>query len=339
MTHIQDLFFVAEISANHNGDIKRAYRLIELAASAGATAVKLQTYTADSMTLDLPEFSVSSEHPLWSKKNLYELYKEAQTPWDWHKELFNYARSLGLIPFSSPFDKSAVDFLETLDCPMYKIASLETGDLELISYVAKTMKPVIISTGASELSEIQEAVEAAINAGNENISLLVCTSSYPASASEAHVKRIKTLANSFNVQIGISDHTLGVGVSIAAIAMGATIIEKHLTIKRSEGGLDSTFSMEPIEFELLVSEGKKAYESLGNEEWKIQNSEKESRNLRRSLFIVKDVKVGDFATIENVRAIRPNGGTPPKYINNVIGKKFNDNYKAGTPVKIEYLQQ
>ena len=337
MVEFDDLFFVAEISANHLGMVERAHKLIDCAAQGGASAIKLQTYTAESMTLNLPEFSVSSNHELWSHKNLFELYKEACTPREWHKELFVHAREIGLIPFSSPFDCSAVDFLESLSCPIYKIASLETGDLELISYAAQTMKPIIISTGATELSEIREAVETALKTGNSNISLLVCTSSYPAIPAESHLKRIIKLSEEFNLRIGISDHTLGIGVSVAAIALGATIVEKHLTFDRSEGGHDAAFSMEPEEFKNLVIEGRTAYEALGNSEWNIQDSERESRRLRRSLYVVKDVKKGDLATSENIRAIRPNGGTPPKILKSMLGKKFLIDVAAGTPANLNQV--
>ena len=337
MVEFNDLFFVAEISANHLGIVERAHKLIDFAAQGGANAIKLQTYTAESMTLNLPEFSVSSNHELWGEKNLFDLYKEACTPREWHHELFVHARERGLIPFSSPFDCSAVDFLESLSCPIYKIASLETGDLNLISYAAQTMKPIIISTGASELSEIREAVEAALETGNPNISLLVCTSSYPAIPAESHLKRIVTLSEEFNLRIGISDHTLGIGVSVAAIALGATIVEKHLTFDRSEGGHDAAFSMQPEEFKNLVTEGRTAYQALGNSEWKIQDSERESRRLRRSLYVVKDVKKGDLATSENIRAIRPNGGTPPKILKSMLGKKFLIDVAAGTPANLNQV--
>ena len=256
-------FYIAEISANHNGSLLRAKSLIKLAAEAGANAVKLQTYRADTMTLDLPEFGVSKSHELWGGYSLFKLYEEAQTPWEWHKELFELARSLNITPFSTPFDLTAVDFLEGLNCSMYKIASLETGDVDLISYVASKGKPIIISTGASTLVEVEAAVEAAEKV-RDKLTLLVCTSSYPAEAADAHVNRILTLREKFGVDVGLSDHTLGIGVSVAAIALGATVIEKHLTIKRSDGGHDAAFSLEPDEFRLLVEEGNKAHAALGN---------------------------------------------------------------------------
>lgn len=265
------------------------------------------------------------------------MYQEAHTPWEWHSELFSHALSLGLIPFSSPFDSSAVEFLEKLNCPIYKIASLESGDLELIKEVGRTGKPTIISTGATQLDEIEEAVFAFLSTGNEDLTLLVCTSSYPAEPNEAHLNRISTLKNAFSVNVGISDHTLGIGVSIAAIALGATVIEKHITLKRSDGGHDSAFSMEPSEFEQLVLEGNNAKLSLGNLEWKIMDSESESRRLRRSLYVVSDVLMGEELSPINIRAIRPGAGLKPKYFNEVIGRKFNKNLKAGTPLSLEDL--
>ena len=330
-------FFVAEISANHLGNLERAHHLIEAAAGANANAVKFQTYTADTMTLNLDSLAVSANHALWGGKKLFDLYQEAHTPWEWHSELFSHALSLGLIPFSSPFDSSAVEFLEKLNCPIYKIASLESGDLELIKEVGRTGKPTIISTGATQLDEIEEAVSAFLSTGNEDLTLLVCTSSYPAEPNEAHLNRISTLKNAFSVNVGISDHTLGIGVSIAAIALGATVIEKHITLKRSDGGHDSEFSMEPSEFEQLVLEGNNAKLSLGNLEWKIMDSESESRRLRRSLYVVSDVLMGEVLSPINIRAIRPGAGLKPKYFNEVIGRKFNKNLKAGTPLSLEDL--
>ena len=330
-------FFVAEISANHLGNLERAHHLIEAAAGANANAVKFQTYTADTMTLNLDSLAVSANHALWGGKKLFDLYQEAHTPWEWHSELFSHALSLGLIPFSSPFDSSAVEFLEKLNCSIYKIASLESGDLELIKEVGRTGKPTIISTGATQLDEIEEAVSAFLSTGNEDLTLLVCTSSYPAEPNEAHLHRISTLKNAFSVNVGISDHTLGIGVSIAAIALGATVIEKHITLKRSDGGHDSEFSMEPSEFEQLVLEGNNAKLSLGNLEWKIMDSESESRRLRRSLYVVSDVLMGEVLSPINIRAIRPGAGLKPKYFNEVIGRKFNKNLKAGTPLSLEDL--
>ena len=325
--------YVAEISGNHLGSISRAKELIKAAAASGATAVKFQTYTADTMTLDLETFKVSSGHKLWGDKKLYDLYKEAHTPWEWHSELFDLCRSLNVVPFSSPFDFSAVDFLESLNVSMYKIASLETSDHALINRVAKTGKPMMISTGATEWQEIEDLVEVMKKTGNQNLTLLLCTSSYPADPVDAHLNRLKLLEKHFTVSVGLSDHTLGIGVSIAAIALGATVIEKHLTLNRSDGGPDSAFSLEPNEFKALVEEGNKALVSIGNSEWQITESEKESRRIRRTLYIVKNVKKGDLISSDNLRAIRPGAGCSPKYLSNLLGKYFAQDFALGTPME------
>ncbi len=332
--------FIAEVSANHLGSLDRAKDIVIAAAKAGSTSVKFQTYRADTMTLnlDLPDFRVSNEHPLWGGRTLYSLYEEAHTPWEWHKELFDLCRSLGVAPFSSPFDLTAVEFLESLGAPMYKIASLETGDHRLIKAVAETGKPLIISTGATEWNEIENLVDVVEKAGNKDLTLLVCTSSYPSDPVDAHLCRIETLKKSFGVKVGLSDHTLGIGVSIAAIALGATAIEKHLTLRRTDGGADGAFSMEPEEFALLVKEGSAAALALGNSEWSMQDSEKESRRLRRSLYIVRDVSTGEIITNENVRAIRPGGGCQPKFLQSMLGKKFKSNHSKGTPMNLEFLE-
>jgi N-acetylneuraminate synthase len=332
--------FIAEISANHLGDFERAKKLVRAAISSGATAVKFQTYTALTMTLDLDieEFKISSGHPLWGGKKLFELYEDAHTPWNWHGELFRICREANVIPFSSPFDLSAVDFLETLGAPMYKIASMETGDIPLIKRVAETGKPLIISTGATEWAEIEELVAVVEKAGNTDLTLLVCTSSYPSDPVDAHLRRIETLRNNFGVKVGLSDHTLGIGVSIAAIALGACVIEKHLTLRRSDGGADGAFSMEPEEFSMLVREGKSAHSALGNSDWSMQDSEKESRRLRRSLYIVQDVKGGDLVTNQNVRAIRPGNGCAPKLFSALLGKKFISDNRLGTPMSVDLVQ-
>jgi pseudaminic acid synthase len=331
--------FIAEISANHLGNLERAKKLVTAAIDAGATAVKLQTYTADTMTLNIDSdaFKISNDHELWGGRSLYDLYHEAHTPWSWHEELFELCRSRGVIPFSSPFDASAVDFLESLNVDMYKIASMESGDLPLIKRVARTGKPLIISTGATEFSEIEELVEEVRECGNTDLTLLVCTSSYPADPRDSHLSRIGTLRSQFGVKVGVSDHTLGVGVSIAAIAMGAVVVEKHLTLRRADGGADSAFSMEPEEFSQLVLEGNAAFDSIGNPEWRMALSESESRRLRRSLYVTKHVCAGDVVTTENVRAIRPNGGLAPKYFDEIIGRKFRHECNPGTPLDFSLL--
>ncbi len=330
--------FIAEVSANHLGSLKRALKIVESAANAGANAVKFQTYTAATMTLNIEQFSVSDGHALWGNRNLFELYEEAYTPWEWHRELFEYAKKLKLVPFSSPFDLSAVEFLESLDAPMYKIASLETGDHRLIKAVAETGKPLIISTGATMLNEIEELVSVVAKTGNKDLTLLVCTSSYPSDPIDAHLGRIETLRNKFGIKVGLSDHTLGIGVSIAAIALGATVIERHLTLRRSDGGPDGAFSLEPEEFSMLVKEGTAAAQALGKTEWRIQDSELESRRLRRSLYVVKDVEKGEIVSNENVRAIRPGGGCAPKMLDELIGKEFVSSQTLGTPMNPDLVR-
>jgi pseudaminic acid synthase len=332
------VLFIAEVSANHLGSLDRAKEIIVAAAKAGATAVKFQTYTADTMTLDIDEFKVSDDHELWGGRRLHSLYQEAHTPWEWHFELFALCRSLNVLPFSSPFDLAAIDLLESLDTPMYKIASLETGDHRLIRAVAETGKPLIISTGATEWKEIEEIVDVVQRTGNKDLTLLVCTSSYPSDPLDAHLNRIATLRNYFGVKVGLSDHTLGIGVSIAAIALGATAIEKHITLARADGGADGAFSMEPAEFATLVKEGTSAFQALGDSQWSMQDSERESRRLRRSLYIVKDVKAGDFVTHENVRAIRPGGGCAPKLLEQMLGQQFTEDYRVGTPMGTELIR-
>lgn len=339
MSEKSEVLYVAEVSANHLGSLSRAKEIVHAAAESGATAVKFQTYTADTMTLDIDEFSVSAGHELWGGRRLYDLYQEAHTPWEWHVELFSLARELELIPFSSPFDLTALDFLESIDTEIYKIASLETGDLRLIKAVAETGKPLIVSTGATEWAEIRECVEVVNSTGNRELTLLVCTSSYPASPKEAHISRLKTIKDEFGCNVGISDHTLGVGVSVAAIALGARVVEKHLTLKREDGGADAAFSLEPSEFASLVQEGNSALESLGDSKWSIRPSEHESRRLRRSLYIVENVQAGELINYSNLRAIRPGGGCAPKFLDDFIGKRFSKNAPAGTPMSFEFVEQ
>jgi len=338
---IQKPLFIAEISANHLGDFERAKNLVIAAIAAGATAVKFQTYTAETMTLDLniPEFRISDNHALWGGKKLYSLYENAHTPWEWHEELFKMCRDRNVIPFSSPFDITAVDFLESINAPMYKIASMETGDHNLIRKVAETGKPIIVSTGATELEEIDELVEVVRKSGNLDLTLLVCTSAYPANPVDANLNRMKFLSNRYEVKVGLSDHTLGIGVSIAAIALGAVVIEKHITIKRIDGGPDGAFSMEPHEFKQMVEEGNSAALSLGLESWSMQESERESRRIRRSLYVVRDVKAGELISDQNIRAIRPGGGAKPKFIHEFLGKRFRKDTVAGTPLDFLLVEE
>lgn len=335
----KSLFFVAEISGNHHGDLTRCLNLISQAKDAGANAVKFQSFSPDKMTLDLesPDFKVSRDHPLWGGKKLIDLYRKTHTPESWFPKLFEHSRSLDLIPFSTPFDCESVDYLESLGCSIYKIASLETGDLKLIEKVLLTGKPVLLSTGATYLDEIKEIWELAKKIKNTNLIFLLCTSAYPASPRDAHVSRLKLLKTEFGETVGISDHTLGIGTSIAAISLGATIIERHFTDSREKGGLDADFSLEPSEFKNLVIEGTAAHQSIGSKEWKISDSEAESRRLRRSLYICKNVTSGEIITKENIASIRPGGGLSPSYLDKVLGKKFNANYPIGTPLKFEQI--
>ena len=327
-------FVIAEMSGNHNGSLDRAIEIVDAVAKSGAHALKIQTYTADTITLDVdtPAFRLSEDHELWGSSRLYDLYEEAHTPWEWHAPIFEHAKKLGLVAFSSPFDETAVDFLEKLDVPLYKIASLEIVDIPLISYAASTGKPLIISTGTATISEIGEAVEAARVGGATDITLLVCTSSYPAKPEDANLNRLPVLANLFGTKVGISDHTMGIGVSIAATALGASVIEKHVTLDRKDGGVDSAFSLEPDELRMLVTESYSASQSLGSASRWTHAVESESLRFRPSLYITTDVKQGEVISPLNVRSVRPSGGLPPKEIGNVIGKVFRDDYLAGTPL-------
>ena len=329
-----DTKLIAEISGNHLGSLDLCKRLIHSAKESGATTVKLQTYKAETMTLPLSnkDFLISNDHKLWGGRSLYELYEEAHTPWEWHKELFELARDIGIEIFSSPFDKTAVDFLESLEISMYKIASMESGDIPLIKYVAKTQKPIIASTGSSTLEEIDELVEAVNSEGNKNLTLLLCTSAYPTPHNQVHLARMELLRERYSLPIGLSDHTLGNSTSLAAVAMGATVIERHFILDRSQGGPDSVFSLEPNEFNELSIQIKQIEESLGNRDWKIQPDESESRRLRRSLIISSDVKKGDLVTEKNVKSLRPAIGLEPKFFDSVIGKKFTSDFKCGHPL-------
>ena len=330
---------IAEISANHLGDLNIAKKLIYAAKDAGATHVKLQTYKADTMTLNLDsaDFSISKEHKLWGGRALYGLYEEAHTPWEWHKELFELSEELGIEIFSSPFDKTAVDFLENLDISMYKIASMESGDIPLIKYIAKTQKPIIASTGSSTLEEIDELVQAVQSEGNKNLTLLLCTSAYPTPQNQVHLARMDLLRERYNLPIGLSDHTLGNSASLAAVAMGATVIERHFILNRSQGGPDSAFSLEPNELRDLSNHIKQIEESVGNKLWEIQPDESESRRLRRSLIITVDVQKGDLISDSNVKSLRPNIGISPKFYGEVIGKRFNAAFSAGTALTLDKI--
>lgn len=327
-------FIVAEMSGNHNGDLGRALAIVDAAAESGAQAIKLQTYRADTITIDvdLPPFRIGENHQLWGGKNLYDLYGEAHTPWEWHETIFAHARECGLVPFSSPFDATAVDLLRDLDAPAYKIASLEIGDISLLREVARNGRPVIISTGAATLSDIDLAIRTIRAEGNDQIVVLGCTSSYPAPTSESNLRTIPVIRDAWRVVTGISDHTYGIGVSVAAVALGASVIEKHFTLARKDGGVDAEFSLEPPELQNLVSESTRAWEALGEVQFESTPGEVESLRLRRSLYVVKDVQAGDEVTALNVRSIRPSGGLEPVFLDTVIGRRFTRDVTRGTPL-------
>jgi pseudaminic acid synthase len=325
-------FIIAEMSGNHNQSLERALEIVDAAAGAGAHALKIQTYTPDTMTIDLEEreFYISDAKSLWVGTSLYKLYGEAYTPWEWHKPIFDRARELGMIPFSTPFDDTAVDFLEDLDVPCYKIASFENTDLPLIRRVAATGKPLIISTGMASVAELDESVRAAREAGCRDLILLKCTSTYPATAANTNILTIPHMRELFGCEVGLSDHTMGVGVSVASVALGATVIEKHFTLNRADGGVDSTFSMEPAEMAQLVVETERAWQALGQVRYGPTEAERKSLQFRRSLYVVEDIKAGDVLTRENVRAIRPGLGLPTKYLDIVLGKTVKGAVGRGT---------
>ncbi|NEO82899.1 MAG: pseudaminic acid synthase [Spirulina sp. SIO3F2] len=327
-------FIIAEMSGNHNQSLQRALEIVEAAAQAGAHGLKLQTYTADTMTLDLKEgdFFIDNPESLWNGHSLYELYQQAHTPWEWHETLLKRCRELGIIGFSTPFDATAVDFLESLDVPCYKIASFENTDLPLIRKVASTGKPMIISTGMATIAELDETVRTARASGCQDLVLLKCTSTYPASPENSHLQTIPHLQALFKTQVGLSDHTLGVGVAVASVALGATVIEKHFTLSRAEGGVDAVFSMEPEEMYQLVVESQRAWQALGQIQYGSVKAEQASRKFRRSLYIAEDLKAGDRLTPKNLRAIRPGYGLPPKYIDTFLGKLLTKDVKKGTPL-------
>jgi N-acetylneuraminate synthase len=330
-------YLIAEMSGNHNGDIVRALSLIEAASRVGADAVKLQTYTADTITINYKSADFSIDAGPWAGKTLYELYDEAHTPWEWHPILFHRAAELGIAIFSSPFDDSAVDFLEKLNVPAYKIASFELLDLSLVKSVAKTHKPLIISSGMANEQEIGEALEAARSAGANEIVLLHCVSGYPTPTSEINLQMIRTLAHRFEVPVGLSDHTLGTVASTAAVALGACVIEKHFTLAREDGGPDSTFSLEPDEFAELVKNSRMTWDALGQSDFQRPPSETQNRKFRRSLYIVEDIEFGETFTEQNLRSIRPGFGMSPKHLFDVLGKKAAESIKRGTALRPEHI--
>lgn len=332
-------FIIAEMSGNHNHSLERALHLVDLAAEAGVDAVKLQTYTPDTITLDVHtgEFFISNEHDLWKGQSLYNLYEKAYTPWEWHKQIFDKCRELGLLAFSSPFDETAVDFLETLDVPAYKIASFENVDIPLIRKAARTGKPIIISTGMASAAELDEAVRAARLEGNDQLVLLKCTSTYPATPENSNLATIPHMKELFGTEMGLSDHTMGIGVSVAAVTLGATVIEKHFTTSRAEGGVDAAFSMEPHELKMLVEETERAWQSIGHIQYGPTEAEKPSLISRRSLYIGEDMKAGDIFTEKNLRNVRPGLGLETKYYDLVLGKKIKIDAAKGTALSWELL--
>lgn len=326
-------FIIAEMSGNHNQSLDRAMEIVEIAAKAGVHALKLQTYTADTMTIDLAEreFFINDENSLWKGESLYQLYQKAHTPWDWHKPIFDRCRELGMVGFSTPFDATAVDFLETLDVPCYKVASFENTDLPLIARVARTGKPMIISTGMATVAEIDEAQRTARENGCKNLILLKCTSSYPANPANSNLVTIPHMRDLFQCHVGLSDHTMGIGAAVASVSMGAVAIEKHITTSREDGGVDSAFSLEPDELTALVRETETAAHALGEVSYGRSDEEYGSLVFRRTLYIVQDLKAGDKLTPENLRAIRPGLGLPPKFLEQLMGKRVSCDVPRGTP--------
>lgn len=327
-------FIIAEMSGNHNQSLDKALKIVGEAAKAGVDALKIQTYTADTMTLDIDrdQFLIGDDTSLWSGKSLHELYKEAHTPWEWHKPIFDRCRELGLIGFSSPFDETAVDYLESLNVSCYKIASFENTDHTLIKKVASTGKPIIISTGMATLAELDESVRVAREAGCRDIILLKCTSTYPASAVNCNLHTIPHMEELFNTHVGLSDHTLGIGTAVGSVALGATVIEKHFTLSRAEGGVDAAFSLEPEEMKQLVLETKQAWKSLGSVYYGSTKAEEKSKKFRRSLYITENMKAGEKITHNNMRSIRPGYGLEPKYYEVLLGSVIKKDTEKGTPI-------
>ena len=327
-------YLIAEMSGNHNQSLDRALAIVDAAAASGADAIKLQTYTAATMTLDvrMPGFVVEDPASLWAGRQLYDLYNEAHTPWNWHQPIMERAAEHGLHCFSTPFDDTAVDFLESLHVPAYKIASFENTDLPLIRKVASTGKPMIISTGMASLAEIDEAVRAARGAGCDQLALLKCTSTYPATPENTHLRTIPHLRDAFDCEVGLSDHTMGCGAAVASVALGATVIEKHFTLRRADGGVDSAFSLEPEEFHQLRVEADRAWQALGTVTYGGTAAEEKSRIFRRSIYIAQDVRAGDILTKENVRLVRPGLGLAPRYFETILGKHVSRDASAGTPL-------
>lgn len=331
-------YVIAEMSGNHNGELARAMKLIDAAKAAGADAVKLQTYTADTITLDYDGPGFIIEGGLWNGRRLYDLYREAHTPWEWHPALFEHALRIGITCFSSPFDPSSIDFLEGLGAPAYKIASFEVIDIPLIERAARTGKPLIVSTGMANRQEIDEAVVAARGAGCGGIALLHCVSGYPTPARDANLRRMQSLANAFDCPVGLSDHSMGADVAVAAVALGAAVIEKHMTLSRADGGPDAEFSLEPNEFADLVRGARNAFAALGSAEYGRADSEQGNVTFRRSLYVVRDVAAGEALTDQNVRSIRPGYGLAPKFLPTVLGRRAACGIRRGTPLSLDLIE-
>ncbi|WP_150137240.1 pseudaminic acid synthase [Candidatus Enterovibrio altilux] len=331
-------YIIAEMSANHNGSLKRAFQILVMAKQAGANAVKMQSYTANTITLNCDSEEFKIHGGLWDGRSLYDLYQETHTPFDWHKPLFNKAQELGITLFSSPFDFTAVDLLEDLNAPAYKIASFEAIDLPLIRYVAKTGKPMFISTGMASAQEIAEAVTTARNCGCRELVLLHCISAYPAPALQSHLRTIPDLSERFDVVTGLSDHTLGTIVSVTAVALGAAVIEKHFTLSRNDFGQDATFSLEPDELAVLCRDTQIAWQALGSAGYQLKDVEKDNKQLRRSLYVCLDIKAGETLTFANIRSVRPGFGLAPKFYDDVIGTRATDDIRAGTALKWNLIQ-
>lgn len=329
-------FIIAEMSGNHNQSIDRALKIIEVAAQTGAQAIKLQTYTADTMTIDVKGglFDIKDKTSLWENRNLYELYKEAHTPWEWHEQLYKCAADNGIVCFSTPFDDTAVDFLESLNTPAHKIASFENIDHPLLKKVAKTGKPVIMSSGACSLADLAESVKVLKDNGCKDLVVLKCTSNYPASPKNSNVRTIPHMRELFGCEIGLSDHTMGIGVPVAAVTLGAVVVEKHFTLSRAEGGVDSAFSLEPDEMKSLVIETERAWQSLGEVQYGIQQTEIKSLAFKRSVYVVQDIQEGRKFNIENIKLIRPGDGMHPRFYEGLIGTIARRNYKRGEPLHL-----
>lgn len=335
----QKPFIIAEMSGNHDGSLETALSIVDAAADSGADAVKLQTYTADSMTLNIDhsDFVINNTDSLWYGRRIYDLYEEAHTPWEWHEHIFERARERGIQCFSSPFSNDAVDFLVDLGAPALKIASLESVDLDLIAYAAGSKLPLIISTGLAAESEIEDAIRAARNGGCEELIILKCTSSYPTDPAQSHLRTIPDMRERFGVEVGLSDHTLGIGVPLAAIAFGAVVIEKHVTLSRDDGGVDAAFSLEPSELKALVDESDRAHRSIGDVRYGPTPGESGALLRRRSLYFVNSIAKGTVITREHVRSIRPNKGLAPKHLDDVLGSKTTRDIELGTPVDWEHI--